>query len=127
MFKLAWLIFKLIEEFIFCMIIIEGELLSIFLFKCLIFCLNYRELLKWSDRIARRSTLMYMAWRSTVVHPVFSLLASVLLKMKGNALKLKKKECDCAYISCSIFALVNTSDYYDTCSTVKYHEIKIEI
>lgn len=34
---------------------------------------------------------MYMAWRSTVVHPVFSLLASVLLKMKGNALKLKKK------------------------------------
>lgn len=119
--------FKVIEEFIFCMNIIEGELLSIFLFKCLIFCLNYRELLKWSDRIARRSTLMYMAWRSTVVHPVFLLLASVLLKMKGNALKLKKKECDCAYISCSIFALVNTSDYYDTCSTVKYHEIKIEI
>lgn len=70
---------------------------------------------------------MYMVWRLIVVYFVFSLLVFVFFKMKGNVFKLKKKECDCVYILCSIFVLVNISDYYDICSTVKYYEIKIEI
>lgn len=70
---------------------------------------------------------MYMVWRLIVVYFVFSLLVFVFFKMKGNVFKLKKKECDCGYILCSIFVLVNISDYYDICSIVKYYEIKIEI
>lgn len=70
---------------------------------------------------------MYMVWRLIVVYFVFSLLVFVFFKMKGNVFKLKKKECDGVYILCSIFVLVNISDYYDICSTVKYYEIKIEI
>lgn len=40
---------------------------------------------------------------------------------------LNKKKRLCVYILCSIFVLVNISDYYDICSIVKYYEIKIEI